>query len=110
MFGGILMNNKVEIGAKILTVAFLVLSIVALVLSAQRASGSWLVSIGMASIMLVLRIAIALWLYIRANKETKYPWMWCLLGLVFGLVAVGVYFLIDIYKKVSSIQENIEKT
>jgi len=104
------MNNKVEIGAKILTIAFLVLSIVAFVVSAQNASGSWFVSIGIAGIMLVLRIAIALWLYIRANRETKYPWMWCLLGLVFGLVAVGVYFLIDIYQKVSSIQERTEKT
>jgi uncharacterized membrane protein YhaH (DUF805 family) len=104
------MDNKVEIGAKILTIAFLVLSIVAFVVSAQNASGNWFVSIGIAAIMLVLRIAIALWLYIRANRETKYPWMWCLLGLVFGLVAVGVYFLIDIYRKVSSIQERTEKT
>jgi uncharacterized membrane protein YhaH (DUF805 family) len=104
------MSSKVEIGAKILTIVFLVLSIALLGLNMQSASGSWFVSIGIAGIILVLRIAIALWLYIRANRETKYPWMWCLLGLVFGLVAVGVYFLIDIYKKVSSIQENIEKT
>ena len=104
------MNSKVEIGAKILTIAFLLLSIVALVLSAQRASGSWSVSLAIAAIMLILRIAIALWLYIRADRETKYPWVWCLLGLTFGLVAVGVYFLIDIYKKVSSVQEKIEKT
>jgi len=104
------MNNKVEIGAKILTIAFLFLSIAALVFSAQRASDIWLFSISIPVIMFIIRIAIALWLYIRANRETKYPWMWCLLGLVFGLVAVGVYFLIDIYKKVSSIQEKIEKT
>ena len=104
------MNNKVEIGAKILTIAFLVLSIVALGLNVQSTSGSGFISIAIAVIILVLRIAIALWLYIRANRETKYPWVWCLLGLTFGLVAVGVYFLIDIYKKVSSIQEKTEKT
>ena len=104
------MNSKVEIGAKILTIAFLVLSIVVLGLNIQSASDSWFVSIAIAVILLILRIAIAIWLYIRADRETKYPWVWCLLGLTFGLVAVGVYFLIDIYKKVSSIQEKIEKT
>ena len=104
------MNSKVETGAKILTIAFLILSIIALVISVQNASGSWSVSLAIAAIMLILRIAIALWLYMRADRETECPWIWCLLGLTFGLVAVGVYFLIDIYKKVSSIQETIEKT
>ena len=104
------MNSKVELSAKILTIVFLILSIVALGLGVQSMDGIRFVSLAIAVIMLILRIAIALWLYVRASRETKYPWVWCLLGLVFGLVAVGVYFLIDIYKKVSSIQEKIEKT
>ena len=110
MFEGGQMNNKIETGAKILTIAFLILSITALGLSIPNTPGRFLVSIATASILLILRIAIAIWLYGRAERETKYPWVWCLLGLTFGLVAVGVYFLIDVHKKVSSIKDEREQT
>ena len=104
------MNKKIETVAKVLTIVFLVLSITALVMTVEITSGKSLVSIAIAFIVLLIRIAIGYWMYTRAEQESKYPWVWCLLGLTVGLIAVGVYFLIDIHEKVSRAQDEREQT
>ena len=104
------MNNKIETVAKVLTIAFLGLSIIALVMGLQTNSGRSLVSIAIAFIVLLIRFAIGYWMYTRAERESKYPWMWCLLGLTFGIITVGVYFLIDIHETVCRPREKEEQT
>ncbi|MGE6630931.1 hypothetical protein [Bacillus sp. NPDC077027] len=44
--------------------------------------GGWFVS-----------ITVAIFLYIDAPKHKKEKWLWAILGLIFGLLALGVYLI-----------------
>jgi len=57
-----------------------------------------------AAIVVIVQIGCGWWLYQKTKPKQQYPWLWCLLGFVFGLTAVATYYIIEIYKKVS-IQE-----
>ncbi|OGV64514.1 MAG: hypothetical protein A2283_20810 [Lentisphaerae bacterium RIFOXYA12_FULL_48_11] len=57
-------------------------------------------------IVVFLQIAVATWLFIKAKRDNKNKWLWALLGLGFGLLAVATYYVIEIHKKISLIEEN----
>lgn len=44
-------------------------------------------------ISLVISLAIAIFLYIDAPKYHKRPWLWAILGFIFGPFALGIYFI-----------------
>ena len=92
------MNNKIEIVSIILAVVL----VLAMIGSAVYRLGSSAFVAIVVIIQLIINIAIAFWIFSKAKLgQNSYPWLWCLLGLAFGLVAVAVYFLIEIHKKVS---------
>ena len=101
------MNNKIEAVARALVVLFLLASIALIVTQVSDRRAVFAVP---GIIVLVIRFAISYWLYGRAKPESKYPWVWCLLGLTVGLIAVGVYFIIDIHGKVCHVQDGNEQT
>lgn len=41
----------------------------------------------------ILSIAIAIFLAIDAPKHGKNPWLWGILGFVFGPIVLGIYFI-----------------
>ncbi|WP_226670852.1 hypothetical protein [Metabacillus litoralis] len=41
----------------------------------------------------ILSLAIAIFLAIDAPKHGKNPWLWGILGFVFGTLALGIYFI-----------------
>jgi hypothetical protein len=61
-------------------------------------------------ITFVVQISIAIWLYIISKKESKYPIIWALLGILFGIAAVVLYYWMEIYKRIEpTINNNGEK-
>ena len=46
----------------------------------------------------LLNIAIGIWLYREAKKDGQSPWVWFLLGLVFQLMPVALFYLLRIYE------------
>jgi len=49
----------------------------------------------------LVHIAIGEWLFFVARRERHAtPWIWCLFGLFFGLIAVILYYLIKLYESV----------
>jgi hypothetical protein len=42
----------------------------------------------------VVKFGIAAWLFFRTRE--RFPWLWALLGLVFGLLAVVTYYLVEL--------------
>ena len=98
-------KKHVEIVAKLLAVAFLV-ALLASTLSRVGYPSAVSVSYAvMAFVAVGLRVACGWWLYQKTKRKQQYPWLWCLLGCVFGLMAIAVYFLIEIYRKVSLLEE-----
>ncbi len=57
---------------------------------------------------LILRIGCAWWLH-QKNRQQQFPWLWCLLGLAFGLMAVALYYLVEIHRKVSLLEGKNEE-
>jgi len=52
-------------------------------------------------ITVIVRLGCGWWLYKTTSPKKQYPWLWCLLGVVVGLMAVATYYIIQIYKYVS---------
>lgn len=42
---------------------------------------------------LLLSVAICLYLVLDAPKYNKNPWLWGILGFIFGLITLGIYFI-----------------
>ena len=101
------MNNKMEHVARALVVLFLLASIAVIV---TQVSDRKVIFAVPGIILLVIRFAISYWLYGRAKSESKYPWVWSLLGLTVGLITVGVYFVMDIHQTVCCAQGEKEQT
>ena len=40
-----------------------------------------------------ISIIIAVFLYIDAQKYNKRPWLWAILGFIFGPIALGIYLI-----------------
>ncbi len=45
-----------------------------------------------------LRVAVTWWLFTTARRDKASPWVWSLLGLVFGLIAVVLFYCVKIYE------------
>ena len=57
---------------------------------------------------MLVRIGVAIWLFSLARKQQAQPWVWCLFGLCFGLIAAVLFYLIRLYDAlVSKPPENI---
>ncbi|MGM7721443.1 hypothetical protein [uncultured Metabacillus sp.] len=41
----------------------------------------------------IVSIAIAIYLAIDAPKHNKNPWLWGILGFIFGPIVLGIYFI-----------------
>ena len=108
------MNRIVEKTAMALAIAFVIALLVStlskLDFSYGMATGYrisyWIVAI----VAVIVRIGCGWWLYQKTKPKQQYPWLWCLLGVVFGLIAIATYYLIEIYKKVSIPEKNGEET
>jgi len=57
-------------------------------------------------IVVLVQIAVATWLFIKSKRDNKNRWLWSLLGLCFGLLAVATYYVIEIHKRISLIEED----
>ena len=57
----------------------------------------------------LVHIGVAIWLVFLARRHQAQPWIWCLFGLVFGLIAAILFYLIRIYEG-SNPKLNDEKT
>lgn len=104
------MNNRIETAAKVLVALFVLASLASIVMLTGFPFTSAIVHRVPTIIMLIVRLAIAYWLYIHAKPESKYPWVWCLLGLTFALIAVAAYFMIDMHEKLCHAQDEKEQT
>jgi drug/metabolite transporter (DMT)-like permease len=108
------MNSKIDKTAMALAVAF----IIALVISTLSRfdaftgipSGYMIAYWTMGLVTIIVRIGCGWWLYQKAKPKQQYPWLWCLLGAVFGLVTVATYYIVEVHKKLSVPDENSEET
>lgn len=53
----------------------------------------------------ILQIGIAVWLWYRTRSYDKVRWLWGLLGLVFGLMAVATFYVVEIYRRTDDLME-----
>ncbi|MGF2614325.1 hypothetical protein FZC84_19475 [Rossellomorea vietnamensis] len=45
------------------------------------------------SFSFIINIIIAIYLFVDARKRGKNPWLWGILGLIFGAIVLGIYFI-----------------
>ncbi|RIW29358.1 hypothetical protein D3H55_19030 [Bacillus salacetis] len=45
------------------------------------------------SLSFFVNIIIAIYLFVDARKRGKNPWLWGILGLIFGAIVLGIYFI-----------------
>lgn len=99
------MKKQIELIAMVLALAFLIALLASTIFRTGFPSAISISYTTMAAVGVILRIGCAWWLYQKTKSKQQYPWLWCLLGLVFGLVSIAVYYLIEIYKKVSLLED-----
>jgi hypothetical protein len=100
--------------AMVLVIAFIVAMLISAIsrfdLSFGRKSlyqiAYWVIGI----IGLLLRGGCGWWLYRTTKPKQQYPWLWCLLGVVFGLMAIATYYLMEIYRKICTPERITEET
>jgi len=61
---------------------------------------TYMMAMGTAFSRSLVGIGVGIWLFILARRENATPWIWLLLGLVFGLMAVVLFFLMKVYESV----------
>lgn len=54
---------------------------------------------GRALLRLIVSIIVAVWLYRLAQRDGGAPWVWAMLGLFFNLIALVLYFALQIYER-----------
>ena len=59
-------------------------------------SSVFLLTIPITAVTFAVQLCIAIWLYILAVREKESPWIWALLGLVFGLLAPILFYVIKV--------------
>lgn len=57
------------------------------------------------ALLIVTKIAIAIWLYHKANIKGEGKWVWACLGLFYGLIAVVLYVTLHLPRDRSASQE-----
>jgi drug/metabolite transporter (DMT)-like permease len=99
------MNRTIERTAMVLAIAFIIALLVStlsrLNISSRFFSAPMLSFLIVAIITVIVRLGCGWWLYKTTTPRQQYPWLWCLLGVVVGLMAVATYYIIQIYKYVS---------
>lgn len=108
------MKKPVEKAAMALAIAFIIALVVSAVSQLKFSSGItsiYTMSYAVIAIVAVIvRIGCGWWLYHKTKPKEQHQWLWCLLGAVFGLMAVATYYIVEIYKKVSTPEENRQET
>ena len=51
---------------------------------------------------IIVHLAVGIWLFVQARQAKGTPWIWLLFGLVYGLLAVVLFFLLKIYESRNS--------
>lgn len=46
-----------------------------------------------------INIVVAIWLYRVAKKERSIPWVWAMVGFIFGIMGGILYYVVRIYEK-----------
>jgi hypothetical protein len=46
------------------------------------------------SFSLIINIFVAIYLFMDAKKRDKNPWVWGILGLIFGIIVLGIYLIV----------------
>ncbi|WP_456272620.1 hypothetical protein [Bacillus sp. AK031] len=46
------------------------------------------------SFSLIINILVAVYLFMDAKKRDKNPWIWGILGLIFGIIVLGIYLIV----------------
>lgn len=46
----------------------------------------------------IVNLAIGIWLFVQARQSNSTPWIWLLFGMVYGLIAAALFYLLRIYE------------
>ena len=49
-------------------------------------------------ISIMVNLAIGIWLFIQARQSNNVPWIWLLFGLIYGLIAAVLFYILRIYE------------
>ncbi len=103
--------KKIEVVAIVLIILWTVLLLTTSILSfislasiyPPDEGASRLIEIGVRQTQMMLYIlvqfGVAIWLFIQAKRDRARSWLWGLFGLIFGIVAVVLYFLMQLIKE-----------
>ena len=50
---------------------------------------------------IIVNLAVGIWLFIQARQSKSTPWIWLLFGMVYGLIAAVLFFLLRFYESKS---------
>lgn len=50
---------------------------------------------------ILVNLAVGIWLFMQARQSQSTPWIWLLFGMVYGLIAAVLFFLLRIYESKS---------
>ena len=50
---------------------------------------------------IIVNLAVGIWLFIQAKHLQSTPWIWLLFGIVFGLIAAVLFFVIKLLESTS---------
>ena len=53
-----------------------------------------------------VNIAVGIWLFLEAKRGQKTKWLWLLFGIVFGLVAVALFVLLQIQEDLKTSKQD----
>jgi len=57
-----------------------------------------LVSVPFVIILLAVNIVVAIWLFRASQQDSDTPWCWAFFGLLFGLTAAILFYVVRIYE------------
>ena len=57
---------------------------------------------------LIIKVAIAAWLFVVAQKAKATRWLWAAFGILFGLWAVALFYLVRLYDTIEERREPVE--
>jgi hypothetical protein len=55
-------------------------------------------------LFIIVNIGSSIWLYVESQKAKLRKWIWTLFGLLFGLMAVAIFYLSGIYHQIRSVE------
>lgn len=57
----------------------------------------------------ILKVVIAIWVFIQASRDGSARWVWALFALFYGMSALILYFIFDLLKEIRSLKTEIAK-